>query len=150
MISLVNLLLLSHPRIAPVALLWLSRQLAIRSSFIQRFAGILHWLCMQRVNQAVCSVSPHLPPDALLSDSSGAVLHDSESLNNVRQLYNERFLPRMRQHLQANVQSGPSSSQKPEVLKKVRRFAICQVSTLLAGQRTLCRVLNSGVRMLQN
>ena len=90
---------------------------------MQKRTDTLFWLvCMQRVNQAVVSVSPHLPPDALQSDSSGAALHDSEPLSNVRRLYNERFLPRMRQHLQANVQSGPSSSQKPEILKKVRHL----------------------------
>ena len=91
-------------------------------------------MCMQRVNQAVCSVSPHLPPDALQSDSSGAAHHDSEPLSNVRRLYNEAFLPRMRQHLQANVQSGPSASQKPEILKKVRgRPPVMQAHSRLAS-----------------
>ena len=127
-------MLLCHACITPLALLQLSRQLPIRPAFMQNNADIVHWLCVQRVNQAVSSVSPHLPPDALLSDSSGAVLHDSEPLSNVRRLYNERFLPRMREHLQANVQSGPSSSQKPEVLKKVRDLpSIVQAPSWLAS-----------------
>ena len=74
---------------------------------------------MQRVNQAVGSVSPHLAPEALQSDSSAARNPANAPLANVRRLYNEAFLPRMRQHLQAGVSSGPSASQKPEALKKV-------------------------------
>ena len=109
---------------------------------MQRSTADLHGLvCMQRVNQAVASVSPHLPPDALQSDSSGAALHDSKHLSNVRRLYNDRFLPRMRQHLQVNVQSGPSSSQKPEVLKKVRAVpSLSQAPSWLASA-IYCRVL---------
>ena len=120
---MIHLLMLSHAPIAKVTLLQFSRSYNSGQYLMHRSTDDLHWLvCMQRVNQAVASVSPHLPPDALQSDSSSAALHGSEPLSNVRRLYNERFLPRMRQHLQANVQSGPSSSQKPEVLKKVRAW----------------------------
>ncbi len=76
---------------------------------------------MQRVNQAVSSVSPHLAPDDLQSDSSAPAASDPADapLTNVRQLYNEVFLPHMRQHLQATVHSDTSASQKPGTVKKV-------------------------------
>ena len=79
------------------------------------------FVCMQRVNQAVGSVSPHLAPDDLQSDSSAAAAKAPADapLTNVRRLYNEVFLPRMRQLLQAHVSSTPSASQKPDAVKKV-------------------------------
>lgn len=77
---------------------------------------------MQRVNQAVSSVSPHLAPEDLQSDSSAAAASNPADapLTNVRQLYNEVFLLSMRQHLQAPVHSDTSVSQKPGAVKKVR------------------------------
>ena len=80
---------------------------------------------MQRVNQAVGSVSPHLAPGDLQSDGPAARDHHQGDAPhaNVRRLYNEVFLPRMREHLQAGAHSGPSSgapaSQKADALKKV-------------------------------
>ena len=76
---------------------------------------------MQRVNQAVSSVSPHLSPEDLKSDSSTVIARDPTDapLTNVRQLYNEVFLPRMRQHLQTSMHSDTSASQKAEAAKKV-------------------------------
>lgn len=79
---------------------------------------------MQRVNQAVGLVSPHLAPGDLQSDSPAARDHPGDAPHaNVRRLYNEVFLPRMREHLQEGVHSGPSSgapaSQKADALKKV-------------------------------
>ena len=78
-------------------------------------------LYTQRVNQAVGSVSPHLSPEDLKSDTSAVVARDPTDapLTSVRQLYNEVFLPRMRQHLQATVQSDTSASQKADAVKKV-------------------------------
>jgi len=86
---------------------------------------------MQRVNQAVGSVSPHLAPDDLQSDSSAAAAAKAPAdapLTNVRRLYNEVFLPRMRQHLQADVSSTPSASQKPDAVNKVG-FAVVPSTT---------------------
>lgn len=69
------------------------------------------------------SVSPHLAPEDMQSDSSGVATSDATGipLTNVRQLYNEVFLPRMRQHLQAKVHGDTSASQKPDAVKKVSR-----------------------------
>ncbi len=89
------------------------------------------FVCMQRVNQAVGSVSPHLAPDDLQSDSSAAAAAKAPAdapLTNVRRLYNEVFLPRMRQLLQADVSSTPSASQKPDAVKKVG-FAVVPPTT---------------------
>jgi len=88
------------------------------------------FMCMQRVNQAVASVSPHLAPDELQSDSSAAAAKAPADAppTNVRRLYNEVFLPRMRQHLQANVSSTPSASQKPDAVNKVG-FAVLPSTT---------------------
>ena len=68
------------------------------------------------------SVSPHLAPEDLQSDSPAAAASAPADapLTNVRQLYNEVFLPRMRQHLQATVHSDTSASQKAGAVKKVR------------------------------
>lgn len=84
----------------------------------------LHMMPMQRVNQAVSSVSPHLAPGDLQSDSPAARDPPGDAPHaNVRRLYNEVFLPRMREHLQGGAHSGPSSgapaSQKVDALKKV-------------------------------
>ena len=89
---------------------------------LHRIAHVTEFLCMQRVNQAVSSVSPHLAPEDLQSDSSAAAASNPADapLTNVRQLYNEVFLPSMRQHLQAPVHSDTSVSQKPGAVKKVR------------------------------
>ena len=89
---------------------------------------------MQRVNQAVSSVSPHLAPEDLKSDSSAVAASDPTGIpfTNVRQLYNEVFLPRMRSHLQANGHSDTSASQKPDAVKKV---STCH-ATLCVRQQT--------------
>jgi hypothetical protein len=78
---------------------------------------------MQRVNQAVGLVSPHLAPADLQSDSPAARDNPGDASHaNVRRLYNEVFLPRMREQLQSGAHSGQSSgapaSQKADAIKK--------------------------------
>ena len=126
MIPMIHLLMLSHAPIAKVTLLQFSRSYNSGQYLMHRSTDDLHWLvCMQRVNQAVASVSPHLPPDALQSDSSGAALHDSEPLSNVRRLYNERFPA-----ADAPAPAGQCAERAPPPLRSLRFSRRCELGHL--------------------
>lgn len=91
---------------------------------------------VQRVNQAVATASPHHGMEVFQADDESIGEEAEEPVQNVRKLYNDVFLPRMRPFLQQKNPPSDEPKKKGAINKVKSPFSMTSVMLLLVEDCT--------------